>query len=246
MKKYYSDLEELKKDSLSLWFKNYTSLYLGQEYKKIHKIIFEQYINIFCSKDLDKNEYYFGVANFEIIINLSNYIYESYINDHLTKKNIKNKQVYNFNSLHNDSLIKVEFPSINFIQQTKYKIKYLIDLLKYYFFYSKKYKIAYHIGSLQIETITYCEQNYLYPIKINLFNINNYKVSNTFKNNLENKLDLFFDTVFSRYEFIKKDRKIYIKSKIKEIFFKSAKKYIGYKKFFKNFSSDNIFLSTIS
>ena len=216
-----------------------------QEYKKIHKILFEEYIKIFCSKDLDKNEYYFGIANFDIIINLSNYIYESYINDHLIK-NTKKKQVFNFNSLHKASLEKVKFPRVNYAQLTKYKIKYLLDLLKYYFCYSKKYKIVYHIGSLQIETISYCKQNYLYPIKINLFRINKNKISNIFKNNLENKLDIFFNIVFNRYDFIQKDRSIYIKNQIKEIFFESAKRYTGYKKFIKNFSKDSIFLSTIS
>ena len=147
MSKYYTNFDDLKKEDYQTLFKNYSSTYYGSEYKKIHEQILKDYLDIFCNKNYNKEEYYFGIANFDIVVILSNYVYESYINNKKFVKTSENQSFIKFNNLHSEAKLKINFPKISIIRKIKYLLKKNYNLFKYHLFYSKKLKKIYLVGS---------------------------------------------------------------------------------------------------
>tara|TARA_B100000989_G_scaffold268963_1_gene224037 strand:- start:24458 stop:25984 length:1527 start_codon:yes stop_codon:yes gene_type:complete len=244
--KYYTNFDDLKKEDLQTLLKNYSSTYFGNEYKKIHEQILNDYLDIFCNKNYKKEEYYFGIANFDIVVILSNYIYESYINNKKFVKTSGNQIFFKFNNLHSEAKLKINFPKISIIRKIKYLLKKNYNLIKYHLFYSKKLKKIYLVGSNQIETKYYFNSFNYFPIKIDLFDIYNVIINKNFERYLNKKIRLLLEKNFKRFRFLSnKDQKL-INKNITDLIIVSGVKYQTFRRYFKKYKSQDLFVGTIS
>ena len=227
--------DDIEKNNLRLIFNNSE---LKKIFYKIEKIYFKNFINI-----NNKKNYWFALANISIIELMSCLIFKYSI----LKNNPSFKNTYLeslLNELIESKSKKNIIPTSNFKSKVKSVIKEFIQVIKF-IFNKKKLKLVYHVGSVQLESKKYCEENNYFPFKLNIFDIKlakQRKLSISFNLNFENYIIDLKET----FNFLTDNNLREIKSQLHEFFLNSENYFNSSISYIKKNKNKRLYMATVT